>query len=103
MSVRDRRTLKDSIYRAADLRERVASEIRKRPDVALNGVMLILAELYADGVADGDGFGMRSLVALIRNGSGAHAETGSDAADDICKCPPGCICVHHKAAAKDGT
>ena len=62
----DRDVLKDSIYRSADLRERVARALGKRPDVALNQVMLIIAELYADGVADGDGFGLNSVAAEIR-------------------------------------
>lgn len=78
MSVEDRRTLKDAIYKSADYRERVTREIRKRPDVALNGIMLILAELYADGVADGDGFGMPSLVAQIRAESAPALTGGSD-------------------------
>jgi hypothetical protein len=71
----DRGILKDSIYRSADLRERVAREIGKRPDVALNQVMLILAELYADGVSDGASFGPRSMAAELR---ATRAMTGED-------------------------
>ena len=75
VSTDDRGILKDSVYHSADLRERVAREIGKRPDVALNGVMLIIAELYADGVSDGASFGPRSLVAEIR---ATRALTGED-------------------------
>lgn len=74
----DRDVLKDSIYRSADLRERVTREIGKRPDVALNQVMRIIAELYADGVSDGDGFGMRSLAAEIR---ATRALSGTESTD----------------------
>lgn len=74
----DRDVLKDSIYRSAEFRERVARELGKRPDVALNGVMLILAELYADGVSDGAAFGTMSLVAEIRATRALTGEGGAD-------------------------
>lgn len=62
----DRQALKNAIYRNPEILDRVTREIRKRHDMAVNGVMSIVADLYADGVADGDSFGMRSVAADIR-------------------------------------
>ena len=75
MSGEHRDGLKDWIECWSGFWARDDRELGKRPDVALNGVMLILAELYADGVSDGAAFGTRSLVREIR---ATRALTGED-------------------------
>jgi hypothetical protein len=77
MNSDERAIVKGAICCSADLRERVAREIGKRPDVALNRVMLIVAELYADGVSDGASFGPRSLAAEIRATGALAGEDGT--------------------------
>jgi hypothetical protein len=52
----------DRVYRDHKLRERVKVAIRKRPDVAENAIMSLIAETYLDGVRDGDAFGLASTV-----------------------------------------
>jgi hypothetical protein len=66
----DRQTLKIAVCRNQELRDRVTREVLKRPDVAVNQVMRIIAEYYADGVSDGDAFGARTLVADILRAAG---------------------------------
>lgn len=51
------RTVADRMYSDQDWRQRVEAEMRKRPDVALNGIMHVVADAYICGIRDGDAFG----------------------------------------------
>lgn len=58
----DTSALRDRVYRDHNLRQRVKAAIRKRPDVAENEIMALIAETFLDGVRDGDGFGLAATV-----------------------------------------
>jgi hypothetical protein len=52
----------DRIYRDHALRQRVKAASHKRPDVAENAIMSLIAETYLDGVRDGASFGFATTV-----------------------------------------
>jgi hypothetical protein len=52
--------LVNRIYLDQRMRSQMAAEIAKRPDVALNRVILAMANLYIDGVRDGAALGPAS-------------------------------------------
>jgi hypothetical protein len=53
--------LSNRVYRDHRLRQRVRAELRKRIDVAENGIMAILAETFVDGARDGDAQGLAAV------------------------------------------